>query len=466
MAITRTGVVISTNTTFGDSDDSDFYINGGQLGINQVPVSGLTPDTVYYAKGYVQQDGTTITDPSYTAFRTLGVPVEYLKITNTSSSTNTVNFSTHSGSGLTPVVLEYTVDNGTTWNSITIGPNSASANIPANGEMMLKGSNATLNGHYSYFCIVVSNANISGDINTLLNEVGGDIVLPTYAFHNLFSGNANTLTFNGLKLPSTSVSEGAYSLMFQQCGGLTAQPTMPSAIKLTGRDACSSMFQGTGLQSFSTKITVTSINGCLGMFNGCSRLTTVPSDMLQDNDLTGKNSCYFWMFKDCVSLSTLPNLPATSLSETCYFGMFYGCTGIISAQSVLPAKTVYKGSYNQMFYGCTALVNPPALPADKLAISCYNQMFYGCTSLQASPTLNASMLYPYSFKEMFYNCRSLKEVHIYLGDVSATDCLNNWLYGVAASGIFYWDSTGSNPLNTIPLNSASGCPSGWSRTSY
>ena len=34
-----------------------------------------------------------------------------------------------------------------------------------------------------------------------------------------------------------------------------------------------------------------------------------------------------------------------------------------------------------MFYGCTGLTNAPVLPATTLADSCYNGMFSGCTSL-------------------------------------------------------------------------------------
>jgi hypothetical protein len=34
-----------------------------------------------------------------------------------------------------------------------------------------------------------------------------------------------------------------------------------------------------------------------------------------------------------------------------------------------------------MFYGCTSLTTAPELPATTLANSCYRFMFYGCTSL-------------------------------------------------------------------------------------
>lgn len=44
-------------------------------------------------------------------------------------------------------------------------------------------------------------------------------------------------------------------------------------------------------------------------------------------------------------------------------------------------------------------------------------------------------------------------------DISATNCLNNWLYNVAASGTLHTDSR----LTGIPRDSASGIPTGWNR---
>jgi hypothetical protein len=34
------------------------------------------------------------------------------------------------------------------------------------------------------------------------------------------------------------------------------------------------------------------------------------------------------MFKGCTSPVTAPELPATTLAESCYNGMFYGCTSL------------------------------------------------------------------------------------------------------------------------------------------
>lgn len=47
-------------------------------------------------------------------------------------------------------------------------------------------------------------------------------------------------------------------------------------------------------------------------------------------------------------------LPATTLSEFCYLGMFIGCTNLTRAPE-LPATTLIAGCYNYMFSGCTDL---------------------------------------------------------------------------------------------------------------
>ena len=39
-----------------------------------------------------------------------------------------------------------------------------------------------------------------------------------------------------------------------------------------------------------------------------------------------------------------------------------------------------------MFYGCTSLTTIPALPATTLTESCYDSMFYGCSSIKLSST--------------------------------------------------------------------------------
>ena len=103
------------------------------------------------------------------------------------------------------------------------------------------------------------------------------------------------------------------------------------------------------------------------------------------------SSCYYRMFNECTSLTTAPELPATTLASYCYEYMFDGCTSLTTAPA-LPATTLAIDCYMSMFDGCTSLTTAPALPATTLASDCYWGMFYGCTSLNTAPTLPATTL--------------------------------------------------------------------------
>ena len=126
--------------------------------------------------------------------------------------------------------------------------------------------------------------------------------------------------------------------------------------------------------------------GCyIGMFYGCTSLTTAPA--LPATRLA--NYCYNGMLSNCTSLTTAPKLSATSLAEGCYSGMLSGCTSLTTAPS-LPATTLANNCYGQMFYGCTSLKTAPSLPATTLKLGCYQSMFEGCTSITTAPKLPAT----------------------------------------------------------------------------
>ena len=122
---------------------------------------------------------------------------------------------------------------------------------------------------------------------------------------------------------------------------------------------------------------------------------------------TMANYCYRYMFYECTSITTAPELSATTLADYCYSSMFDGCTSLTTAPT-LPATTLARACYNYMFYGCTSLITAPALPATTLAPFCYSSMFFGCTSLTTVPALPATTLPEYCYQGMFQNCTSIK----------------------------------------------------------
>ena len=141
-----------------------------------------------------------------------------------------------------------------------------------------------------------------------------------------------------------------------------------------------------------------------GMFSGCTSLTQAP----QLPATTLKGYCYVYMFNGCTSLTQAPQLPATTLAKSCYEEMFSGCTSLTQAPQ-LPATTLAEWCYDDMFNGCTSLTQAPQLPATTLAKGCYSGMFRGCTSLTQAPELPATTLAEYCYQEMFRDCTSLTQ---------------------------------------------------------
>ena len=161
------------------------------------------------------------------------------------------------------------------------------------------------------------------------------------------------------------------------------------------------------------------------MFYGCTALTKAP----ELPATTLKEYCYQYMFLGCTALTEAPELPATTLAGNCYNGMFLGCTALTKAPSKLPATTLKENCCEQMFYGCTALTQAPALPAKTLAYSCYNGMFYGCTALTKAPALPATTLAGLCYQSMFLGCTALTQAPVLRATTLANYCYRKMFSG-------------------------------------
>ena len=161
--------------------------------------------------------------------------------------------------------------------------------------------------------------------------------------------------------------------------------------------------------------------GLSSLFRNCSSLTSAP----ELPATTLGTYCYSYMFMGCTSLTTAPELPATTLKESCYSNMFNGCTSLIQAPE-LPATTLEKYCYADMFEGCTSLTQAPELPATTLINYCYEYMFSGCTSLTQAPELPATTLSVYCYSNMFNGCTSLTQAP----ELPATTLVNRCYYSM------------------------------------
>ena len=238
-------------------------------------------------------------------------------------------------------------------------------------------------------------------------------------YYGMFSG-CTALTQTP-ELPVTNLAEDCYAAMFSYCTALTQAPELPA-----------------------TNLATRCYNF---MFSGCTSLTQAPE--LPATTLA--YYCYEYMFERCTSLTQAPELPATNLAGGCYEGMFYGCTSLTQAPE-LPATTIAYYCYSQMFYGCTSLTQAPELPATTLFQSCYSSMFGRCTSLTQAPELPATNLAEWCYYGMFNGCTNLNYIKMMATDISASNCLNNWVKGVSSTGTFVknkdatWDVTGTSGI--------------------
>ena len=239
--------------------------------------------------------------------------------------------------------------------------------------------------------------------------------------------------------------------------------TVTNSQARVGQFACTCNYKAYGnilsLLNGDDFIGVTDISGYdnelfMGLFFNQTTLMDVSNLILSATTLGG--ACYRRMFNGCTSLTTAPVLPATTLAGACYRHMFNGCTSLTSVPA-LPATTLANTCYDGMFRGCTSLTTVPndLLPATTLNIYCYYSMFEGCTSLTNAPDLPATTLVNYCYAYMFYGCTSLNSVTCCATDISATQCINNWLYNVAATGTF------TKAAGVSWSRGTSGIPTGW-----
>ena len=140
-----------------------------------------------------------------------------------------------------------------------------------------------------------------------------------------------------------------------------------------------------------------------------------------------------------------------------FYKLFYGCSNLVNISSnFLPATTLASNCYRNMFYNCRSLTTAPELPATTLADSCYRYMFYGCSSLTTAPELPATTLAIYCYYRMFYGCYKLNYIKMLATNISASNCLNNWVNSVSSTGTFVKNAA----MTSLPTG-ASGIPSGW-----
>lgn len=131
------------------------------------------------------------------------------------------------------------------------------------------------------------------------------------------------------------------------------------------------------------------------------------------------------------------------------------------------------GCFLRLFYNCRDLLTAPELPATTLTDYCYNYMFTNCNNMIpdadlenipefpiTSPKLPATTLCNYCYQSMFAST-PLKRITMLATDISASDCLDNWVVYVPPTGTFV-----KHPdMDSLPTGK-NGIPEGWTVIDY
>ena len=348
--------------------------------------------------------------------------------------------------------LDYSQNNGTSWTTMTT---ATTITLPNSGDTVLvrgilNGNNDYNEGNYTNFTIN-GNVKVSGNINSLWNYNNLTMGLKDDCGAGLFTNCVGLTDVSELELPSTTLANGCYWGMFENCTLLTTAPELPATA--LANECYSFMFKGCASLTTAPLLpaTVLSPQCYFSMFEGCTSLTVAPilsatyipfqayycmfsgcSSLINIQTTlpatTLSHSCYSGMFANCVSLTTAPTLPATTLDVSCYESMFSGCTSLVNTPE-LSATTLVAGCYKSMFSGCTSLTTTTALPATTLASYCYRSMFEGCARLVNTPALPATTLAPQCYFRMFKNCTSLMQAPVLSATTLASQCYTSMFAG-------------------------------------
>lgn len=160
-------------------------------------------------------------------------------------------------------------------------------------------------------------------------------------------------------------------------------------------------------------------------------------------------------------------LPALTLYESSYNGMFRGATNLVYGPKILPALDIPHDGYSSMFEGCTSLVEAPEILATTVSgntaltrMFCMNRNSKVTATMTKGPVLRITnpLAYDNVYQQLFCGNGNITEVTMLADGTGQT--FTNWLNNVSSTGVV-------KLLSTATLASgANGLPSGWTTETY
>lgn len=159
---------------------------------------------------------------------------------------------------------------------------------------------------------------------------------------------------------------------------------------------------------------------------------------------------------DSVYVCNTKNELSSSQNSCFYFNIKHNeITASGNVNSMINYSELKPYCFAYLFYDCDSLITAPELPATKLAEGCYSLMFYSCESLTKVTELPAATLTPYCYFSMFEDCSALNvtedtgsNLFIDLTDIdlSPDECVENMFLKTGGSAPatptnkqYYWN---------------------------
>lgn len=142
------------------------------------------------------------------------------------------------------------------------------------------------------------------------------------------------------------------------------------------------------------------------MFIGCRNLSSI----ILNGDGFGRTIHMNHMFKDCSSLTTLPDFTLSNTIDT--NSMFEGCSSLTTVD--ISGYGVWRiENMSRMFYGCSNLTSVSIFDFsyNKTKTQDMSGMFYGCSNLTTIKNV-IDMSSCTNYNDMFHNCPKLSNVKI------------------------------------------------------
>ena len=223
-------------------------------------------------------------------------------------------------------ILSYSLDDGETWNTVTVNSTVTFATINTGDKIIFKGTNtkfASAWDTYNYFS-ATKQFKVYGNIMSIIN---GDDFKENSEFDSSsthhFAGLLRTtylVDASNLILPALTIYTSSYNGMFRGATALQHGPQM-LATTPTGTECCSSMFEGCINLEEPIEINFTTLSQqcCFRMFcmNRTAKITTpkmTKSPILKCN--TAATDCYKEMFEGNGNLNEITCLLTSSTGGT------------------------------------------------------------------------------------------------------------------------------------------------------